>query len=94
MHYERAPASEGSLGAIAAGGALPRTPGFIALVPLPIGMLRTNGERGMPSHPPESVEAAESALGLLPRMALSSAQSKADSTAAEESCIVAVASKG
>jgi hypothetical protein len=29
----------------------------------------------MPQHPPVSVEATESALGLLPSMALSSAQS-------------------
>jgi len=29
----------------------------------------------MPQHPPTSVEATESALGLLPSMALSSAQS-------------------
>ena len=32
-------------------------------------------ERGMPQHPPGSVEATEPALGLLPSMALSSAQS-------------------
>jgi hypothetical protein len=35
----------------------------------------------MLSHPPESVEAAESALGLFPSMALSSAQPKTDFTA-------------
>jgi hypothetical protein len=57
-------------------GFAPAPPGFCALVPLPMWALcRQPAERGMPQHPPASVEATESALGLLPSMALSSAQS-------------------
>jgi hypothetical protein len=62
-------------------GFAPAPPGFCALVPLPMWALcRQPAERGMPQHPPASVEATESALGLLPSMALSSAQFKTDST--------------
>ena len=45
-------------------------------MPFPIGSLCEQiNERGMPQHPPGSVEATESALGSLPSVALSSAQS-------------------
>ena len=45
-------------------------------MPLPMrGFRQQTAERGMPQHPPGSVEATEPALGLLPSMALSSAQS-------------------
>jgi hypothetical protein len=56
-------------------GLCPRTPRIYRLVPLPmLGSQRETDERGMPKHPPyRSVEATESALGLLP-IALSSAQ--------------------
>jgi hypothetical protein len=55
-------------------GLCPRTPRIYRLVPLPmLGSLRETDERG-PKHPPyRSVEATESALGLLP-IALSAAQ--------------------
>jgi len=57
-------------------GLCPRTPRIYRLVPLPmLGSLQETDERGMPKHPPyRSVEATESALGLLPSIALSSAQ--------------------
>src|ERR1035441_10432663 len=45
--------------------------------------VQADSEKGMPWHPPGSVEASESALGLLPSIALPSAQSGPDSTAAE-----------
>src|SRR3982074_2668736 len=57
-------------------GFAPAPPGFCALVPLPMRALcRQTDERGMAQHPPGSVEATESALGLLPSISLSSAQS-------------------
>ena len=60
-------------GAVA--GALPPHPQDLALDASPDrGSLQEN-EKGMPKHPLyRSVEATESALGLLPSMALSSAQ--------------------
>src|SRR5882757_1819490 len=74
--------SEGALfrreawGRAGSGGFAPAPPGFSALVPLPMRALcRQTDERGCRSIPPESVEATESALGLLPSIALSSAQS-------------------
>ena len=78
MHYERAPVpqKEGWVAGAACGGFAPAPPGFNALVPLPIGSFcEQMAKGGMPQHPPGSVEATESALGLLPSMALSSAQS-------------------
>jgi hypothetical protein len=84
MHYESAPlVRQKAMGGEADGGFAPVPPGFSAFLPLPIGkFLRADGEKGMPWHPLESVEATESALGLLPSLALSSAQFKTDSTAA------------
>jgi hypothetical protein len=85
MHYERAPVlqKEGWIAGAACGGFAPAPPGFSALVPLPMwGLLPADMDKGMLQHPLASVEATESALGLLPSMALSSAQFKTDSTAA------------
>src|SRR5437016_14309068 len=57
------------------GGFAPAPPGFIALVPVPMrGLYKPLVKKGCRSLPPRSVEAAESALGLLPSIALSSAQ--------------------
>jgi hypothetical protein len=63
-------------GAVAGGGGFaPAPPGFSALVPVPMrGLYQQLVKKGCRSIPPRSVEAAESALGLLPSMALSSAQ--------------------
>ena len=58
-------------------GLCPRTPRIYRLVPLPmLGSLQETDEKGgCRSIPPyRSVEATESALGLLPSIALSSAQ--------------------
>src|SRR6202051_440520 len=85
MHYERAPVlqKEGWVAGVACRGFAPAPPGFCAFVPLPMrAFCRQTAERGMLQHPPGSVEATESALGLLPSIALSSAQFKTDSTAA------------
>ena len=76
-HYERAPRSSQSSSAThACGGFAPAPPGFSALVPLPIesfaGQIAKGGRRSIPLV---SVEATEAALGLLPSIALSSAQS-------------------
>jgi hypothetical protein len=75
--------SEGALfrreawGRAGSGGFAPAPPGFSALVPLPMRALcRQTDERGCRSIPPESVEATESALGLLPSIALSTAAGK------------------
>jgi len=74
---------EGWIAGAACGGFAPAPPGFSALVPLPMwGLLPADMDKGMLQHPLASVEATESALGLLPSMALSSAQFKTDSTAA------------
>src|SRR5258708_36899174 len=76
------------------GGFAPAPPGFSALVPLPMRALcRQTDERGCRSIPPESVEATESALGLLPSIALSSAQSGFILRRREKRPIVAVGSK-
>jgi hypothetical protein len=57
------------------GGFAPAPPGFGALVPVPMRGLYTQViKKGCSSIPPRSVEATESALGLLPSRALSSAQ--------------------
>jgi hypothetical protein len=57
------------------GGFAPAPPGFSALVPVPMrGLYPELIKKGCRSIPPRSVEAAESTLGLLPTMALSSAQ--------------------
>ena len=79
MHYERTPLLE-AMGEETGGGFAPAPPGFSALVPLPIWGFLPADMKGMPQHPLASVEATESALGLLPSMALSSAQFKTDST--------------
>ena len=64
-------------------GLCPRTPRIYRLVPLPMLGLCGWMKRGMRKHPPyRSVEATESALRLLPSIALSSAQSGPHSTAA------------
>jgi hypothetical protein len=94
-HYQRAPCFGGKLGAGQAAGLCPRTPGFSALVPLPMRALcRQTDERGCRNIPPESVEATESALGLLPSIALSSAQSGFILRRREKRRIFAVGSKG
>jgi hypothetical protein len=82
MHYERAPIlhKEDSVAGSACGGFAPAPPGSSALVPLPIWGFLPADMKGMPQHPLASVEATESALGLFPSMALSSAQFKTDST--------------
>src|ERR1017187_5894853 len=87
MHYESAPLLEQkAMGNAACGGFAPAPPGFSALMPLPIGSsCKQTAKRGCRGIPPGSVEATEAALGLLPSMALSSAQFKTDSTAEEES---------
>jgi hypothetical protein len=66
MHYERAPEhqKEAWVPAKDSGGFAPGPPGFNALAPLPIGMLRTNSERGMPSHPPEFTAGGRELHGL------------------------------
>ena len=65
------------------GGFAPAPPGFIAWVPVPMrGLDQHLVEKGCRSIPPRSVEATESALGLLPSMALSSAQLRLIITAA------------
>jgi hypothetical protein len=57
------------------GGVAPAPPGFSALVPVPMrGLYKPLVKKGCRSIPPRSVEASESALGLLPSRALSSAQ--------------------
>ena len=56
------------------GGFAPAPPGFSALAPLPMRGLYPRQKKGCRSIPPRSVEATESALRLLPRRALSSAQ--------------------
>ena len=49
------------------GGFAPAPPGFSALVPVPMrGLYQNLVKKGCRSIPPQSVEAAESALGLLP----------------------------
>ena len=84
MHYESEPLLEQkAMGNAACGGFAPAPPGFSALMPLPIGSLcKQTAKRGCRGIPPGSVEASEAALGLLPGMALSSAQFKTDSAAA------------
>ncbi len=86
MHYESAPCFEGEhwLPAETSRGFAPAPPGFSALVPLPIGILEQR--KGMPKHPLGSVEATESALGLPPGIALSSAQSVLILLRRERSC--------
>jgi hypothetical protein len=65
------------------GGFAPAPPGFIALMPVPMrGLCQRLMKKGCCSIPPRSVEAAESALGLLPSIALSSAQLQLIITAA------------
>jgi len=65
------------------GGFAPSPPGFSALVPVPMRELYQHlVKKGCRSIPPRSVEATESALGLLPSMALSSAQLRLIITAA------------
>src|ERR1700733_4889067 len=82
MHYERTPLLE-AMDEEPGGGFAPAPPGFNALMPLPIWSLREQAAKGgCRSIPPVSVEASESALGLLPSIALSSAQSKAGRTPA------------
>jgi hypothetical protein len=57
------------------GGFAPAPPGFSALLPVPMrGLYPYVIKKGCNSIPPRSVEATESALGLLPSRALSSAQ--------------------
>jgi len=57
------------------GGFAPAPPGFGALVPVPMrGLYRHLIKKGCRGIPPRSVEATESALGVLPSRALSSAQ--------------------
>ena len=57
------------------GGFAPAPPGFGALVPVPMrGLYPQVIKKGCSGIPPRSVEATESALGLLPSIALSSAQ--------------------
>jgi hypothetical protein len=57
------------------GGFAPAPPGFGALVPVPMrGLYPHVIKKGCSGIPPRSVEAPESALGLLPSRALSSAQ--------------------
>ena len=78
MHYERAPVHQKEAWVPAQpAGALPPHPQDLALWCLSRSgvSVEQTAERGMPQHPPESVEATESALGLLPSIALSSAQS-------------------
>jgi hypothetical protein len=84
MHYESAPLLEQkAMGNAACGGFAPAPPGFSALMPLPIrGVCASRQRKGDAVASPGSVEATETALGLLPSMALSSAQFKTDSTAA------------
>ena len=67
-------------------GLCPRTLRIYRLMPLPmLGLLRIDEKEGCQSIPLyRSVEATESALGLLPSMALSSAQSITDCTAVGE----------
>jgi hypothetical protein len=56
-------------------GFAPAPPGFSALMPVPMrGLYPQVIEKGCSGIPPRSVEAPESALGLLPSRALSSAQ--------------------
>jgi hypothetical protein len=56
-------------------GFAPAPPGFSALVPVPMrGLYPHVIKKGCSGIPPRSVEATESALGLLPSRALSSAQ--------------------
>jgi len=64
------------LGPVSSGGGFaPEPPGFSALVPVPMrGLYPQVIKKGMQGIPPRSVEATESALGLLPSRALSSAQ--------------------
>ena len=65
------------------GGFAPAPPGFSALLPVPMRELCQHlVKKGCRSIPPRSVEATESALGLLPSMALSSAQLRLIITAA------------
>jgi hypothetical protein len=66
-HYERAPCLRRQSGSAthACGGFAPTPPGFSALVPLPIGSFTgPDSGRGTQEHPPVSVEATESALGV------------------------------
>jgi hypothetical protein len=66
---------EGGCWAVPSGGGFaPVPPGFSALVPVPMRGLYPRFKKGCRSIPPRSVEATESALGLLPSRALSSAQ--------------------
>jgi hypothetical protein len=55
-------------------GALPPPPQDLSLCCLSRSGFLPVSEKGIPWHPLRSVEATESALGLLPSMALSSAQ--------------------
>jgi hypothetical protein len=74
---ERAGLGDGKrvLGGVSGGGFAPAPPGFGALVPVPMrGLYPQVIKKGCSSIPPRSVEATESALGLLPSRALSSAQ--------------------
>src|SRR5260370_30349216 len=74
-HYERTPAFGAEAGCGA--GALPPHPQDFALCCLSRCGLCAGRQMkgGMAQHPPGSVEATESALGLLPSISLSSAQS-------------------
>src|SRR5712672_360033 len=75
-HYQRAPCFGGKLGAGQAAGALPPHPQDLALWCLSrCGLCAGRQMKGDAAASPESVEATESALGLLPSIALSSAQS-------------------
>jgi len=96
MHYESAPEYQrvAYVAGVTDGGFAPAPPGFIALVPLPIGSFREPiAKGGCRSIPLGSVEATESALGLLPSMALSSAQFRADCTRAGRALDLEVDSK-
>ena len=67
------------------GGFAPVPLGFSALMPVPMrGLYQPLMKKGCRGIPPRSVEATESALGLLPSMALSSAQLRLIITAGGE----------
>jgi hypothetical protein len=78
-------------------GALPPHPQDLSLGASPDAGLAARGwmKRGMPKHPPyRSVEATESALGLLPSIALSSAQFELILLRGTQRRIFAVGSEG
>src|ERR1017187_9951501 len=85
MHYERAPVlqEEGWVAGAACGGFAPAPPGFNALVPLPIGsfckQMAKGGCRSIPLHRSRPLSRRS---GCFPALALSSAQSEPDFTAA------------